>query len=304
MPVAQRFTTADLPSQPSVTVSALPEPERVMTGAVAVADPRMTGRGPDASHHGPPPAFLFFGLHKTGSTFLTPFMHDLSVSLGLCWYTDNAAFMYKPKDHSKCSSPSCGHPPGSQRSFTSSDLGWGDCSGFASAQLTQAAGCNLTSSPQCQTPPQSAETGFMWGPLRLPIPMRAAMAHLGTGQWKWRVVLHQRHPLDALVSGYHSFGWTHPPALSASAEQRAEHFAQQSVVRNQSVDEYVLSHMAEVSRRWDSNPTRLESPDKIELLKPMASKPHGPKHMFNLSVAALPSQALTPWLTRVRIPHG
>lgn len=226
-------------------VLAPPIEQPATSGAALASDPRKADWGANASLSGAPPALLFFAPHKTGSTFFAAFMHDLAALLGLCWYTDNAAFMYAPLDHSKCASPSCGHVAGvPQRSFTNSDLGWGDCTGFTAAQLGVAAGCNATPLAQCEVPPPSARNGFLWGPLRLPKPMRAAAAQLRTGRWRWIVLLHQRHPLDALVSGYHSFGWTHPAAPSASAQQRRAHAARQSAVRNLSVDQYVMANVA------------------------------------------------------------
>ena len=91
--------------------------------------------------HGPPPAVVLFAPHKTASTFFTTFLHDLSRLLGLCWYSDNAAFTYAPSDHAKCAAPSCGHGDGTQRAFEPSDGGWGDCASFAEAQIRVASTC-------------------------------------------------------------------------------------------------------------------------------------------------------------------
>ena len=71
--------------------------------------------------------------------------------------------------------------------------------------------------------------------------MRTAWAHTNASRWKWYVVLHQRHPLDALVSQYHSFGWSHPASPEASEEQRKQHERRQGKIRNQTVDDYVLA---------------------------------------------------------------
>ncbi|KAL3900611.1 MAG: hypothetical protein SGPRY_012431 [Prymnesium sp.] len=208
--------------------------------------------------HGRPPALLLLAPHKTGSTFFTSFLRELSSLLRLCWFTDNAAFMWRPLDHSKCSSPSCAHPPGKEKRFSGSDLGWGDCSTFAHEQLSAAASCENRSRGRCDI--VSARSGVMWGPLRLPSPMRTALSLIGKGPWKWYVILHQRHPLDALVSGYHSFGWRHPAAPSATAEQRREHDARQSAVRNQSVDAYVLANAAELRRKYAAYLELLRAP--------------------------------------------
>ncbi|KAL1499506.1 hypothetical protein AB1Y20_011709 [Prymnesium parvum] len=199
---------------------------------------------------GPPPALLLLAPHKTGSTFFAGFLNELSKLLGLCWYTDNAAFTWKPIDHTKCSTPLCGHPPNEkEKQFTASDLGWGDCSGFVRHHLEAAATCADGLNASCQRQ-VSAESGFLWGPLRLPGPMRHALQLLPRQPWKWHVILHQRHPLDALISGYHSFGWRHPAAPSASVQQRREHLAKQSAVRNQTIDEYVLANAAEMHRKY------------------------------------------------------
>ena len=247
-----------------------------------------------------PPAILLFAPHKTGSTFFAAFLHDLSKQLELCWYTDNAAFMYWPKDFTKCASPSCAHP-GQQKSFSASDRGWGDCNDFTSARIREASGClalgqgrtrHEAAAPTggandtlrggggssigggkigsgssgsggssgdggdggdgdgaCATS-QSARHGLLWGPLRLPLGMNAARGLLSGGAWRWRVVLHQRHPLDTLVSGYHSFGWTHPAAPGATAQQRREHDARQAAVRNLTVDQYCLANAAELRRKY------------------------------------------------------
>lgn len=203
---------------------------------------------PNATLLGAPPALLFLAPHKTGSTFFAAFLQELSSLLGLCWYTDNAAFMWKPRDHSKCSSPSCGHPrAGKEKRFSGSDLGWGDCSGFASEQLAEATACANGSSAQCAP---SVQNGLLWGPIRLPGPMRHALRLVQSRPWRWHVVLHQRHPLDVLVSGYHSFGWRHPAAPSATADQKREHDARQSAVRNQSVDEYAMANADEMRRKY------------------------------------------------------
>lgn len=240
-----------------------------------------------------PPAILLFAPHKTGSTFFAAFLRDLSKQLELCWYTDNAAFMYWPKDFTKCSSPSCAHP-GPQKSFSASDRGWGDCTDFTSARIREASGClalgqgrarraaaaangGASDAPwdgsgtggggsggsnggggsgsddgvvdgACAT--QSARHGLLWGPLRLPPAMNAARGLLSVGTWRWRVVLHQRHPLDTLVSGYHSFGWTHPAAPGATEQQRREHDERQAAVRNLTVDEYCLANAAELRRKY------------------------------------------------------
>ena len=102
-------------------------PAVVDAGAARRSDPRQASWGANITLRGRPPAILIFAPHKTGSTFFTSFLHDVAAHLGLCWYTDNAAFMYSPSDHTKCASPSCGHT-GHQRRFESDDRGWGDCS--------------------------------------------------------------------------------------------------------------------------------------------------------------------------------
>ena len=66
--------------------------------SLAPATPRQRATAAEPSV----PAILLFAPHKTGSTFFTALMHDLSRLLDLCWYTDNAAFMYAPNDFSKC----------------------------------------------------------------------------------------------------------------------------------------------------------------------------------------------------------
>mmetsp|Transcript_18487 Transcript_18487/g.37367 ORF Transcript_18487/g.37367 Transcript_18487/m.37367 type:complete len:316 (-) Transcript_18487:436-1383(-) len=181
-----------------------------------------------------PLAIVLFAPHKTGSTFFTSFLHNFASELGLCWYTDNAAFMYTPRDHSKCASPSCGHR-GHQRSYRESDRGWGDCTSFTDKQLRKAQACQVartTGGGGCAVSP-NAWRGMVWGVLRLPPAMHAAIALLGTAPWHWYLVLHSRHPGDTLVSGYHSFGWTHPPAPGATAEQRRQHEERQAAIRNQ-----------------------------------------------------------------------
>ena len=298
-----------------------------------------------------PTAILLFAPHKTGSTFFTAFMHDLHEQLGMCWYTDSAAFMYHPKDYSKCSSPSCGHA-GEEKAYSPEDRGWGDCTHFTSLRIREASECvagaggkqpavssgvisradaadasqsgeggagasgsgrggsgsggslQLSTAGSRQAPAGSSSCvgshgvrhGLLWGPLRLPAAMSAArgllplqrpppvapvaeselasggeIVHaalrqarravntqlppqlplpLSRGVWQWLVVLHQRHPLDTLVSGYHSFGWTHPAAPGASEAQQRQHEERQAAVRNQSVDAYVLANAAELARKY------------------------------------------------------
>ena len=298
-----------------------------------------------------PTAILLFAPHKTGSTFFTAFMHDLHEQLGMCWYTDSAAFMYHPKDYSKCSSPSCGHA-GEEKAYSPEDRGWGDCTHFTSLRIREASECvagaggkqpavssgvisradaadasqsgeggagasgsgrggsgsggslQLSTAGIRQAPAGSSSCvgshgvrhGLLWGPLRLPAAMSAArgllplqrpppvapvaeselasggeIVHaalrqarravntqlppqlplpLSRGVWQWLVVLHQRHPLDTLVSGYHSFGWTHPAAPGASEAQQRQHEERQAAVRNQSVDAYVLANAAELARKY------------------------------------------------------
>ena len=227
-------------------------PAVVDAGAARRSDPRQASWGANITLRGRPPAILIFAPHKTGSTFFTSFLHDVAAHLGLCWYTDNAAFMYSPSDHTKCASPSCGHT-GHQRRFESDDRGWGDCTAFTCEQLdVSAAAAQLTDSAMQRSPLSlSAANGFLWGTLRLPPAMRSAMAHVGTGPWQWYVVLHSRHPGDTLVSGYHSFGWTHPASPSASAMQRRAHESRQAAIRNRSVDDYVLSEAADLQRKYN-----------------------------------------------------
>ena len=97
---------------------------------------------------------------------------------------------------------------------------------------------------------QSARHGLLWGPLRLPPAIRAARGLLSLGAWRWKVVLHQRHPLDTLVSGYHSFGWTHPAPPGATDQQRREHDQRQAAVRNLTVDQYCLDNAPELRRKY------------------------------------------------------
>ena len=296
-----------------------------------------------------PAAILLFAPHKTGSTFFTAFMHDLHEQLGMCWYTDSAAFMYHPKDYSKCSSPSCGHA-GEEKAYSPDDRGWGDCTHFTSLRIREASECvagaggeqsavssGVISRADAADASQSGEGGagasgsggsgsggsrqlstagsrqafagssscvgshgvrhgLLWGPLRLPAAMNAARGllplqrlpplapirepelvsdggianaalrqarravntqlppqrppPLAPGAWQWLVVLHQRHPLDTLVSGYHSFGWTHPAAPGASEAQQRQHEERQAAVRNQSIDAYVLANAAELARKY------------------------------------------------------
>lgn len=259
-------------------------PAHVVDGGIArPSDPRRVPWGVDVMLSGRPPAIVLFAPHKTGSTFFTRFLHDLSELLGLCWYTDNAAFMYRsPHAHSKCASPSCGHA-GAQRQFTSADRGWGDCTPFADSHLRAASTCasgrvvtsagdtathagvdgRANSMRQDGVPEEqaiavpcsgrqrlSAANGVAWGALRLPEQMRTAVRLLGEPPWHWYMVLHARHPGDTLVSGYHSFGWTHPAAPLASAMQRRAHATRQASVRNLTLDQYVASNAAELARKY------------------------------------------------------
>ena len=222
-------------------------PTVVTSGAALRSDPIRSRWGANATLTGPPPALLLFSPHKTGSSFFAPFLHDLSALLGLCWYTDNAAFMYSPLDRTKCASPSCGHA-GDQRRQRKADTGWGECSSFVSDTLGTVDACRARGEGGC-APPLSAQNGLLWGPLRLPDAMRQASARLGSAPWRWYVVLHQRHPLDTLVSQYRSFGWTHPAPFDATAHQRLLHSTRQSAVRNTSVDDYVSAHVAELKSK-------------------------------------------------------
>ena len=235
--------------------------------AAKSSDPRKVNWGRDAVLHGPPPAIVLFAPHKTGSTFFTSLLHDVAELLGLCWYTDNAAFMYAPPNHSKCASPSCGHS-GSQRRFSADDRGWGDCTGFAVDKLRVASACierprgsersayglrgHCGHGKHSQTLPAalSAQNGVALGVVRLPEPMRQVIRVLGSPPWQWYVILHQRDPGDTLVSGYHSFGWTHPAAPSASDAQKRQHAAIQASIRNVSVDEYVISKAADLRSKY------------------------------------------------------
>jgi hypothetical protein len=254
--------------------SALATPQTVDRDAAKHSDPRRIPWGTHAQLHGKPPAIVLFAPHKTGSTFFTSFMHDVAELLGLCWYSDNAAFMYAPSNHSKCASPSCGHR-GSQRSYTSSDRGWGDCTPFAEQQLRAASACvmgvegdrdppqgrlsaaaksaaaGVRCGPSGDEAPLGAQNGVAWGVVRLPDPMRRALGVLGSPPWQWYLILHQRHPGDTLVSGYHSFGWTHPAAPSANADQKKEHASLQAAIRNATVDEYVLSKASELKSKYE-----------------------------------------------------
>ena len=97
--------------------------------------------------------------------------------------------------------------------------------------------------------------------------------------WQWLVVLHQRHPLDTLVSGYHSFGWTHPAAPGASEAQQREHHERQAAVRNQSVDAYVLANAAELARKYKPY---------MELLRELPSSARVLRSRYEEMVTAFP----------------
>ena len=86
-------------------------------------------------------------------------MNDVASHLGLCWYTENAAFMYAPVNHTKCASPSCGHD-GRQRRFDADDRGWGDCSGFTVDKVHSAsAAVAAAASPSCAAASPQATAG-------------------------------------------------------------------------------------------------------------------------------------------------
>jgi hypothetical protein len=90
----------------------------------------------------------------------------------------------------------------------------------------------------------SATRGVVWGPIRLPPAMRRAARHAAESRWDWSLILHQRHPLDTLVSKFHSFDWVHPLAPEATAGQRREHERRQERIRNVSGDAYVATGLA------------------------------------------------------------
>jgi len=99
--------------------------------------------------------------------------------------------------------------------------------------------------------------------------MRAAlatMARANASRWQWFVVLHQRHPLDALVSQYHSFGWSHPASPEASDEQRRQHELRQGRIRNQTVDDYVLAGLDHMRQTYAPYFELLSSPPPSAVL--------------------------------------
>ena len=234
--------------------------------STAWSHPVLAVRGSNVTANVHPLALVLLAPHKTGSTFFTTFLHDLAVSLHLCWYTENAAFMYTPHDRSKCASPTCGHR-GQQRAFKIDDRGWGECTTYISAQLKTARLCATLQSvrsagaDECTDgPPSSVQSGVLWGPLRLPRDVYSAAAHVGHKPWQWYIVMHQRDPGDTLVSGYHSFGWTHPAAPGASAQQVRDHTARQASVRNQSADSYALANAADLRHRYAPYLELLQAP--------------------------------------------
>ena len=204
-----------------------------------------------------PTAIALFAPHKTGSTFFVSFLHDLSEHLGMCLFTENAAFMYSPRDRTKCSSPSCGYPPGSkQRRYPKGDSGWGECTSFTDERLEEAAVCM----DRGACPLSGVAHGVVWGPIRLPPAMQSAARHAYARKWIWHLVLHQRHPLDTLISEFHSFGWTHPPAPEANAQQRQAHNQRQERIRNISADDYVTSRLPGLRERYAPYLTLLHNP--------------------------------------------
>ena len=90
--------------------------------------------------------------------------------------------------------------------------------------------------------------------------MRAAIGAVRAAAWRPYIVLHQRHPLDTLVSAHRSFGWTHPAAPRASTAQRIAHVARQSAERNLTADEYVVQHADELQRKYEPYFELLRSP--------------------------------------------
>ena len=252
-PLPVRVLVLPPPPPPPLTVK--PSTRSILRATVVddeasrASDPRRVPWGDHVELRGPPPAIVVLAPHKTGSTFFAPFLHDLAARLGLCWYTENAAFMYAPSNHTKCASPSCGHT-GRQRRFEKEDRGWGECASFADERLRAASLAVAAQTSPATALPLSAHNGVLWGPLRTPFEVRATRTAVGKRPWRWLVLLHSRHPGDTLVSQFHSFGWTHPPPPGASAEQLRAHAARQATIRNTTLAEYVTAHLPELRLKY------------------------------------------------------
>eukprot|EP01147_Barroeca_monosierra_P010621 gene10621-2743_t len=93
--------------------------------------------------------------------------------------------------------------------------------------------------------------GFIWGPIRHSMPHSSIseiivnLRHVGFSPY---IIMHRRHPLDQLVSEYHSFGFQHPPPVRASPKTLEEFYFRRERIQNLTVDEYVLMQLA--SHDW------------------------------------------------------
>ncbi|EGD78699.1 hypothetical protein PTSG_01678 [Salpingoeca rosetta] len=199
----------------------------------------MYGQGkPDA-----PPAVLFFCPHKTGSVFVERLLQAVRDVSHQCHFRiDHYAGKVSCATYSKCTEK--GKAPAFASGLDVEPL----CTTWT-LKLLQAA-----ADPDASSPPERApllKHGFMWGPIRQSLDASAVLDLAGnlrlTG-FRPALIFHRRHPLDQLVSEYHSFGFQHPPPIQASEEALERFHAMRQRIQTMTIDEYVQEQLQ--SEEW------------------------------------------------------
>jgi len=116
------------------------------------------------------------------------------------------------------------------------------------------------------------KTGYIYGPLRLSANTKSPVykkliAPVSKSDFlsNKKAIFFIRDPRDILVSAYYSFGYTH--GLSHVKQIRELQESKKSAILNQSIDEYVLNSVEEISKNFKLLNSLLDKCNKSVVLK-------------------------------------
>eukprot|EP00002_Diphylleia_rotans_P039112 TRINITY_DN89_c0_g1_i1.p1 TRINITY_DN89_c0_g1~~TRINITY_DN89_c0_g1_i1.p1 ORF type:complete len:283 (+),score=-3.51 TRINITY_DN89_c0_g1_i1:677-1525(+) len=190
----------------------------------------------------PAPVLLFFAPHKSGSSFIQNIFTQYASELQLCqfrtsWMSEDACF-----ERDKC--------------FSTYDLvrfAW-------PSDSTYSGRCEPLIRDMIQLDcfkglrePSYCNSGFVWVSIRYQLHdfQQFLTAITNLPRYEVKVVYHVRNPLDQLVSEYYSFGYIHQlprirPGVNEQNDRNvlSEFLRRRELIRNMTVDEYVLQTMS------------------------------------------------------------
>eukprot|EP00002_Diphylleia_rotans_P003926 TRINITY_DN127_c0_g1_i11.p1 TRINITY_DN127_c0_g1~~TRINITY_DN127_c0_g1_i11.p1 ORF type:complete len:343 (+),score=14.55 TRINITY_DN127_c0_g1_i11:3038-4066(+) len=185
------------------------------------------------------PVLLFFAPHKSGSSLIQEVLAQYALELKLCHFRTSFEGKDACFDREKC--------------FSYNDtikFAWPSTTDFSARceppTMDMIRGdCLSTVIPK----PLYCKYGFIWGAIRYQLDdFQQLLANFASSRtYQVKVVYHIRNPLDQLVSEYFSFGFIHNapvvrPGLNEENDKKvlSEFLLQRQMIRNMTVDEYVL----------------------------------------------------------------